>query len=483
MPLTDTIFGMTTQPPTAVSVARVTFWGAARTVTGSMHLVEVGSKRVLLDCGLFQGKRAEAFRRNREFPFRPRDVDAVVISHAHIDHCGNLPNLCRSGFAGPIYCTPATRDLVAIMLADSAKIQEEDALYLNRKREKGEPRIEPLYEPRYVPRVLRACRGLPYDQSFDVCKGVEATFVEAGHLLGSAMIALRVEAGGQERRITFTGDIGRRGTPILRDPAPVPACDLLISECTYGGRRHEPVDLLAEQLGEVVQRTAQRGGKLLIPAFSLGRTQTVVYFLHQLMKQGRLVKVPVVVDSPLAAEATEVFRVHPECFDDEMALLLQDDPDLFGGRRIRYVRSVEESKELNGQPGPMVIIAASGMCEAGRILHHLKHNIEDERNTVLIVGYQAPETLGHRLVTRQPEVRILDRRYKVRAEVVVANGFSSHADHEDLMTYLGPLAGRTKKVRLVHGEPEHAAALAAALREKGMADVAVPERGEMVEVG
>jgi metallo-beta-lactamase family protein len=336
---------MSRQHPNSAGALRVTFWGAAQTVTGSMHQVEAAGKNLLLDCGLFQGRRAEARRRNSTFPFEAKDVDAVLLSHAHIDHCGNLPNL----------------------------------------------------------------------------------------LLGSAMVALSVDAPGGQRRITFTGDLGRRGLPILRDPAPVPACELLISESTYGGRTHEPVDLLAEHLGEIVRRTAERGGKVLIPAFSLGRTQTVVYFLHQLMNAGKLHALPIYVDSPLAAEATEVFRLHPECFDEETARLLEEHPDLFGGKRIHYIHSVEESKALNDRPEPCVVIAASGMCEAGRILHHLKHNIEDARNTVLIVGFQAPETLGRRLVEKKPEVRILGRTYKVRAEVVAANGFSSHADHSDFL--------------------------------------------------
>src|SRR5262249_5199263 len=314
---------------------------------------------------------------------------AVVLSHAHLDHCGNLPNLVKRGFAGPIYCTPATHDLTALMLADSAKIQEEDAHYLNRHRARGEDPIEPLYTRHDAHRAVRACQPVPSDRPVDLFRGIQLRLVDAGHLLGSAMVSLTVEAG-KELRLTFTGDLGRRGTPILRDPAPVPPADLLISESTYGGRTHDPVDLLAESLGAVVRGVAGRGGKLLVPAFSVGRTQTVVYFLHRLMNEGRLPALPIFVDSPLASDTTEVFRLHPECFDEETALLLEDDPDVFGEKRIRYVRSVEESKKLNDLRDPCVIIASSGMCEAGRILHHLKHNIEDERNAVLIVGYQAP---------------------------------------------------------------------------------------------
>jgi metallo-beta-lactamase family protein len=456
----------------------VTFWGASGTVTGSMHLVDAQGQTLLLDCGLFQGKRAESYQRNQEFPFRPKDIDAVLLSHAHIDHCGNLPNLVRQGFTGPIYCTPATRALAAVMLGDAAKIQEEDAQYLNRKRERGEPKVEPLYDGTHVYQTLLRLKSVPYDKPTAVGRGLEATFVDAGHLLGSAMIRLRIDGPGGDRRLTFTGDLGRPGTPILRDPAAVPPAELLISESTYGGHTHEPVEETAEQLGEVVRHTAQRGGKLIIPAFSVGRTQTVVYFLHQLRNAGHLPDLPIYVDSPLAARATEVFRAHPECFDEQTLQLLKEDPDLFGERTIHYVESVHDSIALNSHPGPCIIIAASGMCEAGRVLHHLKHNIEDARSTILIVGYQAADTLGRKLVEHRPEVRILGKVFAPKAEVVVLNGLSSHADHKDLLRSLGPLAGVARHVRLVHGEPARSAALAEGLRTAGFSDVVAPARGD-----
>jgi metallo-beta-lactamase family protein len=432
----------------------VTFWGAARTVTGSMHRVDACGSTLLLDCGLFQGRRAESFRRNREFPLRPKDVDAVLLSHAHIDHCGNLPNLVKQGFAA----------------------------YLNRRREKGEPKIEPLYDGRDVYRTLLRLEVVPYDTPTNVGRGLEATFVDAGHLLGSAMVHLQVDAPGGERRLTFTGDLGRPGLPILRDPAPVPPAELLISESTYGGHTHEPVEETVERLGEVVRTTAARGGKLLIPAFSVGRTQTVIYFLHQLTRAGHLRDVPVYVDSPMAARATEAFRAHPECFDEEALRLMREAPDLFNEKWVHYIENVNDSIALNGQPGPCIIISASGMCEAGRILHHLKHNIEDTRNTILIVGFQAPDTLGRRLVERRSEVRILGRMYRLKAEVVVLNGLSSHADHGDLLRDLGPLANTARRVRLVHGEPDRAEALAEGLRAAGFNDVVVPDRGESARV-
>jgi metallo-beta-lactamase family protein len=471
------------KPPAATLRApAVTFWGATRTVTGSMHQLDVGVQSILLDCGLFQGSRAETMRRNRDFPFRPRDIDCVVLSHAHIDHCGNLPNLLKQGFAGPIYCTPATRALVAVMLGDAAKIQEEDAAYLNRRRQKNEPKIEPLYEGPHVYRTLLRLKAIPYGKPSSIGRGVELTFVDAGHLLGSAMVSLSIDGPTGVRKLTFTGDLGRPGLPILRDPEPIPPGDLVISESTYGGHIHEPVEETAERLGEVVRRTADRGGKVVIPAFSVGRTQTIVYFLHQLIRAGRLPDLPVFVDSPMSVRATEVFQAHPECFDEETLTLLRDHPDLFGEERIRYVEKVHESIALNDRPGPCIIISASGMCEAGRVVHHLKHNIEDRRSTILIVGYQAPDTLGRRLVEGKPEVRILGRTFQVKAEVVVLNGLSSHADHAGLMSSLTPLLGTAHKVRLVHGEPERAQALAEGLRAAGFDDVAIPERGETAVV-
>ncbi|MCI0377066.1 MAG: MBL fold metallo-hydrolase [Gemmataceae bacterium] len=451
----------------------VTFWGAARTVTGSMHLLEFGRHKILLDCGFFQGRRSEARERNSRFPFDPASLSAVVLSHAHIDHCGNLPNLMKQGFNGPIYCTPATRDLLAVMLADSAKIQEEDAEFLNKKRKPSEPRIEPLYHRVDVLRTLKLVQSFSYWREHDVHADWQLQFVEAGHLLGSAMVHLKLPG----KKLTFTGDIGRKGLPILRDPSPIPAADVVICESTYGNRTHPPVELLAENLAALIRRTFERGGKLLIPAFSLGRTQTIAYFLHKLIQEGRLEEIPIFVDSPLAAAATEVYRLHPECFDDETALLVQENPDVFGANLIRYVRTVEESKNLNRRQEPCVVIAASGMCESGRILHHLKYNVHDPRNTVLIIGFQALETLGRRIVEKRPELRIHDQFVPLNAEVVVMNGFSCHADRNDLLEMLTPLAAQAPKLRFVHGEKDQAEPLMQTLREKGFSDLGFPERG------
>jgi metallo-beta-lactamase family protein len=463
-------------------LATVTFHGAAQTVTGSMHLLEANGRRVLLDCGLFQGRRAEERRRNATFPWPPSGVHTVVLSHAHNDHIGNLPNLVRQGFFGKVYCTPATRDLCAVMLEDSAKIQVEDARFVNRHRQPGEPEIEPLYTTRDVRRTMRLIHAIPYDTDFDIGPGIAGRFVDAGHLLGSAMVHVTIRDNSAERSLTFTGDVGRRNMPILRDPAAVPPADLLITECTYGGRTHPPTGSLADTLAAVVTRTVARGGKILIPAFSLGRTQTVVYFLHQLILQNRVPPVPIFVDSPLAMDATEVFRLHPECFDEETDRLLEVDPDLFGQKRVHYLRSAEESKRLNGRAEPCIIIAASGMCETGRIVHHLAHNIEDARNTILIIGFQAPETLGRRIVEKRPQVRIHGRQFDLRAEVVVMNGFSGHADHGELLEFLKPLVGKVQRVRLVHAEEPASTAFAAALRGAGFADVAAPAPGNTVVV-
>lgn len=470
------------KPHKQPAVATVTFWGADRTVTGSMHQVHAAGKNLLLDCGLYQGRRDEARQRNQNFPFRPKDIDAVLLSHAHIDHCGNLPNLVKRGFTGPIYCTSATRALAAVMLGDSAKIQEEDAAYLNRKRQPDEPKVEPLYDSRDVYRTLHRLQAIPYDKPTSIGRGLEATFVDAGHLLGSAMIALHIDGPDGLRRLSYTGDHGRPGQPILRDPESIPACDLLISESTYGGHVHEPVEETPGKLGEVIRRTTERGGKTIIPAFAVGRTQTIVYFLHQLISAGKLPELPIYVDSPMAVKATEVFRAHPECFDAETLRLMDQQPDLFGGRRVRYIESVHDSIALNHLREPCVIISSSGMCEAGRILHHLKNNIEDPRCTILIAGYQADGTLGRRIVERRPEVRILGRMYSLKAEVVVLNGLSSHADQPELLQSIRPLLGTTQRIRLVHGEADRAEALAEALRGVGFADVAAPERGDSVPI-
>ena len=460
------------------------FLGAVRTVTGSMHLLTVNGSRVLLDCGLFQGKRAEAYERNRNFPFDPSSIHAVVLSHAHIDHAGNLPNLVRSGYRGPIYCTTATRDLCNIMLMDSAYIQERDAEYVNKKhRKRHEPEIEPIYTVDDAARALVRFEGVGYHQRFPVADGVTVTFFDAGHILGSAVTLYELRAEGRQIRLGFTGDLGRKDSPIIKDPEPLGDVDYLVSESTYGGKLHDPIGGMKDSLRAVVGRTIERGGKVIVPAFSIERTQELVYVLFELFDEGRLPSIPVYVDSPLAVNATAVFRKHPECFDKETLAHLDEDEDPFGFNRLVYVRDVEESKRLNSLATPCVIIAASGMCEAGRILHHLANNVGNPKNTVMIVGYQAEHTLGRRIVERQPEIKIFGDMVPLKAEVAVLNSFSAHAGQDELTAYVRTFdRQRLKSIYLVHGEPVQAEALAGKLRESGYRSVLIPQRGDSVSL-
>ncbi|MEP0844005.1 MAG: MBL fold metallo-hydrolase [Phycisphaerae bacterium] len=468
-----------------MSQARLRFHGAAREVTGSMHLLEINGYTLALDCGLFQGKRALANEKNRARPYDSRDIDAVVLSHAHIDHCGKLPLLVRQGFKGRIHCTPPTRALAAIMLADSAHVQKEDAEYWNKKRvRRGDPPIDPLYTDADVAAATGRFVSHGLDETFEVVPGARARFHEAGHMLGSAGVRLELDAGGpRPTRLTFTGDLGRSGIPILRDPAPLPECDYLISESTYGGRvTPDPVDLPG-QFAEVINETAARGGKLIIPSFAVGRSQAVVYYYHLLLEAGRIRRpIPMVVDSPLASAATQVYRNSTDVFDHEAEALIDKVGALFDFQSVRHIEDVEDSKRLHEEAGPMIIVSASGMCEAGRILHHLKNNIEDPRNTVLIVGYQAADTLGRRLVEKARQVKIFGETYSVRAQVKVLNGFSSHANAKELRAALRPLAKTCRHAFLVHGEPDQSEVLAAAMRQDGFREVTAPAPGEVFEL-
>lgn len=458
------------------------FLGAAQTVTGSMHLVSVNGSRILLDCGLFQGRRAEAYERNRSFPFDASKIDAVVLSHAHIDHAGNLPNLVKSGFQGPIYATAATRDLCQIMLYDSAYLQERDLAFLRKRKKDGDLPSEPLYSSKDVDQTIDQFVGVPYRKYFDVADGFRVKFFDAGHILGSASVLAEIMEDGRRTFLGFTGDLGRKDMPILKDPEHMGDVDLLISESTYGGRVHEPVTEMNRSLLDVIRRTVDRGGKVIIPSFSVGRTQEVVYATFELFNEGKLPQVPVYVDSPLAVNATEVFRLHPECFDEETLRYLHHDEDPFGFGRLKYIRSVDDSKKLNEKKDPCVIIAASGMCEGGRILHHLANNIEESRNTVLVVGFMAEHTLGRRLVERQPEVKIFGDVVKLNAEVAILNSFSAHAGQDELLEYIGKMhKGKLKSIYLVHGEPNQAEQLAGKLKESGFSHSAIPARGEKAD--
>lgn len=456
------------------------FVGGAREVTGSCHVLRVSGRTVLLDCGMFQGRRSESTQKNLELPAPLEEIDAVVLSHAHIDHSGRLPFLVNRGYAGPIWATAATRDLCAIMLADSAHIQEKDAEFLARHRKTF---VEPLYAMRDAVTTQERMNGVPYDQAFDVVPGVKCTFIEAGHILGSATVVLDCEEGGVRRRLVFSGDIGRRGLAIIRDPAIPQGADAVIMESTYGGRSHESVEGAREHLAEVVRQTAARGGRILIPAFAVGRTQELIYNLHQLARDQRIPSIPIYIDSPLAIDATTVFSLHPDTFDRSEDFV-REVKELFAFQQVHYTRDVSESKALNYARGPMVVIAGSGMAEAGRILHHLANGAADPRNTVLIVGFQAEHTLGRRIVERRPIIKVFGEEIPLRARVEVINGYSAHADEKELIEWLDATKARAERlgpVWLVHGEPSAQDALTSTLRARGY-NVSAPEPRARVEL-
>jgi metallo-beta-lactamase family protein len=429
------------------------FAGAAREVTGSCHIVRAGGKTILLDCGMFQGKRSDAATKNQQLPLPIGDIDAIVLSHAHIDHSGRLPFLVKHGYAKTIFATPATRDLCAVMLADSAHIQESDAQHLARRHQSH---IEPLYGAQDATRTQSLIVGVPYEKTFDVVPGIRCTYIDAGHILGSASVVLDVTEGGATKRLVFSGDIGRTGLAIIRDPVPPSGADAVIMESTYGNRDHESVDGARAKLAQIVRETAARGGRVMIPAFAVGRTQEVLYNLHGLVREGAIPSIPIYVDSPLAIDTTTVFELHPEVFDHGEPLV-DAVKQLFHFDLVHFTRTVEESKALNTAQGPMIIIAASGMVETGRILHHLQHGASDPKNTVLIVGFQAEGTLGRRIVERQSMLRIYGEEVPLRARVEVIDGYSAHADRTELVSWLDRVKAQSPAlgpVFLVHGEPE-----------------------------
>jgi metallo-beta-lactamase family protein len=463
---------------------KIQFHGAVRTVTGSQHLLTINGKNILLDCGLYQGSRKKTYEVNQHLPFDAAAIDVLILSHAHIDHSGNVPNLVKSGFSGDIICTYATRDLCAIMLRDSAKIQQYDVDYLNKKRKrKGLAALQPYYTMEDAVESLKYFIGIGYSRQYSVFPGVQLTFLDAGHILGSAIVILDIEDSESQKdlRLVFSGDLGRPDRAILRDPELVDEADVLIIESTYGDREHDPVEATSGKLKRVVNETCKRGGKLIVPSFAIGRTQELVYALHKLVAVRDISPdLPVFVDSPLAIDATGIYRLHPEAYDEEVFEFLASDKhdDPFGFDMMRYTRSTNESKELNFLREPAVIISASGMAEAGRILHHLKNNIEDPRNTVLIVGWQAPNTLGRRLVEKQPKVRIFGEEYSLKANVVTINGFSAHADRSELLDWSDHYKRKASHSYIVHGEPASSFALAEGLRTQGYSNVNVPELGQ-----
>ena len=459
---------------------RLTCWGAAGEVTGSMHLLEVGAKRILLDCGLFQGRREEARKKNESFPLAPGDIDVVVVSHAHIDHTGRLPLLIKKGYAGPIFCTPATRDLASVMLPDSGFIQEKDFEFLKKRGHTG--MAEPLYTAADATRVVDSMMSLPYERPLDIAPGIRLTYTDAGHMLGSASVVLDIDEAGVKRRVVFSGDVGRWGLPIIRDPKPPKGlADVLIVESTYANRVHESPVEAQSMLAGYVNQVARRGGKIFIPSFAIERAQELIYELHSLVRDNAIPQIPIYVDSPLAVNATDVFRLHPEAFDVSERLVRETD-DLFRFPLVKYVRSVDESKALNALHGPAIIIAASGMAESGRILHHLRNGIGDHRNLVLIVGYQASYTLGHRLQEGAKEVRIFGEMTPCRAEVATIGGYSGHADRNELRRWLTGLGEIPNRAFTVHGETEQLQSMAELLRGLGVKQVDIPSLGQPFEI-
>ncbi len=464
---------------------QIQFWGAARTVTGSMHLLTINGKKLLLDCGLFQGKRDIANERNGHLPFDAKSIDACILSHAHMDHSGVLPVLTKSGYTGHIFCTSATRDLATVMLHDSARIQESDALYFNKHAaERGLKQIKPIYTDTDATACVQHFVVYEYHRTFEPIPGVQATFYDAGHILGSTFITLDITEGAKKFRLVFTGDLGRKRLPILRDPESVDHTDIYITEGTYGGRHHAPIEDVRSDLAQIVNDTYDRKGVIVIPAFAVGRTQEIVYDLHQLADQKLIPRLPIYVDSPLAINVTEVFRLHPECYDEDVSGFIKTDPDgdAFGFSQLTYVRDTNASKALNDRTDPMIIIAASGMCEAGRVLHHLAHHIDDPRSTIIFAGYQAENTLGRKILDGQPRVRIFGEEYGVKAQIKKLEGYSGHGDHDDLVGFAHNMAKKPSRTFIVHAEYDAAQALQTGLQGVGLQNVAIPDRGDLVEI-
>lgn len=463
---------------------KIHFLGAARTVTGSQILIEVNGAKILLECGLFQGKRADTYQFNQSFQFSPKEIDALLLSHAHIDHSGNIPNLVKQGYSNRIFATSATVSLAEIMLRDSGYIQESDAQYVNKKRaRRGEPPVDPLYTYEDAEIACDLFTPVEYNQTFEVVKGVQVTYVDSGHILGSASIILDINENGNKKRLWFSGDIGRDRLPLLQDPVMPVKADYMIMECTYGDKNHRDPETAFQEFRDVTMKTIARGGKIIIPAFAVGRTQELVYFLNLMMAAYDIPPIPIYVDSPLAVNASDIFKKYAFLFDEETKRFIQEgNHKALTSPNLYYTRSVEESKKINEVKGPAIIISASGMAEAGRILHHLRNNIENPLNTIMIVSWQAPHTLGRRLAERQKTVRIFGQLFERRAEVATIGGLSAHAGQDKLLQYVLGTRATLKGLYLVHGEEDAAHALMDKLEENHIAPVFFPDRSDYVEI-
>ena len=465
---------------------KIEFIGGAQTVTGSQHLLYINGKKILLECGLFQGRRNETYDKNKNFKFNPAEIDALILSHAHIDHSGNIPNLVSKGFKGLIYATSATVDLCQIMLRDSAHLQEKDIEWVNKKKlKKGEEPIEPLYVLEDVEKAMEQFVGVQYNRTIDLFSGIRFTFRDAGHILGSAGVHLEIEeAGNKKINFGFSGDIGRPDSPVIKSPDVLRDLDVLIMESTYGNRLHSPAEEVEEDFASTIMKVINEGGKVIIPAFAVGRTQTIVYLLHKLFDQNRIPEIPIYVDSPMAFDATAVFRSHPECLDRETyRIFLEEGTDPFGFGRLKYIKKTKESKELNEKTGPMIIISASGMAEGGRILHHLANNIGNPKNLILFVGYAAEHTLARRIMDGNERVNIFGEEYEVGAKIKKMDYFSGHADQKELLDYLRlNQQNKLKNIFLVHGEEDMALPFREKLLQKGYKNVQFPASGEIINI-
>jgi metallo-beta-lactamase family protein len=460
---------------------RITFHGAARQVTGSSHLLEIGGRRILLDCGLFDADRVDPESPNRKWTFDPRELDAVIVSHAHNDHIGRLPCLTRAGYRGPIYVTPATGDITSVMLRDSARIQREDVRNGSVRDANDQP-IEPLFEVADVEWLVEQFNRVPYNQPTEILPGITLTYKDAGHILGSALIQLDFREGSTDRRFVFTGDLGRRDMGLLPDPSTVQDIDILVTESTYGNRELDPYEKLIKQLHAIVARATRLQSRIIIPAFSLGRTQRMVYCLQELFTVHKVRPIPVYVDSPLSLRLTNIHRDHPDAYTPEARRLMDKDPMYFGSKYVEFCETWDDSRRLNYVHGPVVIIASSGMCEAGRIRHHLRHAVDDPDNAIVIVSYQAEKTLGRQIAEGAERLKIMDQWHDLNAAVYVLDGFSGHADRNDLAWWFEQTGGKIGKGFLVHGDPEGLEALAPVLQKHVVEPVIIPERLQSFEV-